>query len=108
MRQYVLFISLIFTLFLLAACSRETPAPQQDMGKLRQAVQQKTEQLYFIHLKLDSAAKSLAEAESRARQADCGDAEYHAADAYDYLVKADEDLIALGQELQALFNLDAE
>ena len=72
----------------------------------RQAMIRKTEQIYLIHLKLDSASKDITSAEVKARNADCSDAEYLAADAYRNLEKADQDLLELGRELQELFNLD--
>jgi phage shock protein A len=95
------------TFFLaLAACQPQAPDPQVDMAKLRQAVQKKTEQLYLIHLKLDSAASEITSAELKARNADCSDAEYFAAEAYRNLERADQDLLQIGKELQELFNLD--
>ena len=99
--------ALILGLVLLAAACRE-PAlePRADLDRLKQAVQEQTEQLYRIHLKLDSAASDITAAELKARSGDCGDAEYHAADAYRNLEEADQELLELGRELQALFNLD--
>ena len=57
---------------------------------------------------LDSAAADITAAERKARSEDCSDAEYLAADAYRNLEKADQDLLQLGRDLQALFNLDVE
>jgi len=78
------------------------------MAELRQAVLKKTQDLYLIHLKLDTAAADITEAELKAGNADCSDAEYLAAEAYRNLEKADQDLLQLGRDLQALFNLDIE
>ena len=89
-----------------AACREPVPESRVDLDKLRQAVQEQTEQLYRIHLKLDSAAADITAAELKARSSDCSDAEYHAADAYRNLEKADQEVLELGRELQALFNLD--
>jgi hypothetical protein len=78
------------------------------MSSLRQAVLKKTEDLYRIHLLLDTAAADITEAELKAGNADCSDAEYLASDAYRNLEKADQALLQLGSELQLLFNLDVE
>jgi hypothetical protein len=78
------------------------------MTALRQAVLKKTEDLYWIHLRLDSAATDITQAELKARNADCSDAEFLAADAYRNLEKADQALLQLGKDLQVLFNLDVE
>ncbi len=55
-----------------------------------------TERLYWIHLKLDSASTAVTEAEMKARNDDCSDAEYMAAEAYRNLEQADEALLELG------------
>jgi len=69
-------------------------------------VLKKTQELYLIHLKLDTAAADITAAELKAGTGDCSDAEYLAADAYRNLEKADQELLQLGRDLQALFNLD--
>jgi hypothetical protein len=107
MKQIATILLLTAVIVALAACRQQAPQPQVDMVKLRQSVQEQTEKLYLIHLKLDSAMKEITEAEQRARGADCSSAEYVAAEAYRYLAQADDDLIQLGQDLQALFGLDA-
>lgn len=100
----------VFALALLTlpACRQPPPEPAVDMGALRQAVTRKTEELYLIHLKLDSAAAAITQAELKARGTECRDAEFLAADAYQYLERADQDLLQLGRDLQELFNLDVE
>lgn len=107
MRQIQFLVILLFSSLVLSACQGKAPEPRVDMAKLRQAVQKKTEELYLIHLKLDSAASDITEAELKARGDQCSDAGYLAAEAYRNLEKADQDLLQLGQELQELFNLDA-
>jgi hypothetical protein len=107
MKQIATILLLTAAIVALAACRQQAPQPKVDMVKLRQSVQEQTEKLYLIHLKLDSAMKEITEAEQRARGADCASAEYVAAEAYRYLAQADDDLIQLGQDLQALFGLDA-
>jgi len=102
----------LFTLFLglitLSACQERAAQPEVDMQALRQAVLKKTEQIYWIHLRLDSASTDITRAESKARSGECPDAEYLASDAYRNLEKADEALLELGRDLQELFDLDIE
>lgn len=101
-------VAILVSLAVLPACQEKTPEPGVDMTALRQAVQKKTEQIYLIHLKLDSASADITAAEQRARNSECSDAEYLAADAYRNLEKADQDLLQLGRELQELFDLDVK
>lgn len=106
-RVQLLFVPLAL-LLALASCQQQAPEPQVDMTALRQEVLKKTQELYRIHLRLDSAASDITAAEQKARNADCSDAEYLAADAYRNLEDADQAILQLGRDLQALFNLDAE
>jgi hypothetical protein len=97
---------LLMSVALISGCQKPAPEPEVDMVALRQAVLKKTQEIYLIHLKLDTAAADITEAELKANSGDCSDAEYLAADAYRSLQKADEDLLQLGRDLQVLFNLD--
>lgn len=108
MRRTVILLTLCLGLVTLSACQEKTMQPEVDMQALRQAVIKKTEQIYWIHLKLDSASTDITKAELKARNADCSDAEYLAADAYRNLEQADEALLELGRDLQELFDLDIE
>jgi hypothetical protein len=108
MRRSLILPTLFLGLAILSACTERTTQPEVDMQALRQAVLKKTEQIYLIHLKLDSASTAVTEAELKARNADCPDAEYLAADAYRNLEQADEALLELGRDLQELFDLDIE
>jgi hypothetical protein len=108
MRQFFLPATLLLSLALLSGCQDKTPQPGVDMNALRLAVQKKTEQLYLIHLKLDTAAADITKAELKAQSGDCSDAEYLAAEAYRNIEKADQSVLELGRELQELFNLDIE
>lgn len=92
----------------LIGCQEKAKAPETDMLALRQAVMKKTEQIYYIHLKLDSASTEISKAEMKASGGDCSDTEYLTAEAYRNLEKADEALLELGRDLQELFNLDIE
>jgi hypothetical protein len=108
MRRILLLLILIVSILGLHGCREQEPEPGVDMTALRQAVLKKTEELYQIHLKLDSAAADITAAEVKARNADCSDAEYLAADAYRIVEQADQDLLQFGHELQVLFDLDTE
>ena len=108
MRRFKFLLVLIFSLAFSCGCQKQAPEPGVDMGKLRQDVLKKTEELYRIHLLLDTAAADITEAELKAGNEDCSDAAYMAADAYRNLEKADQALLQLGNDLQVLFNLDVE
>jgi hypothetical protein len=108
MRRFRFMLILFATLAIPCGCQKQAPEPGVDMTELRQAILKKTEDLYWIHLRLDSAAADITAAELKARNADCSDAEFLAADAYRNLEKADQALLQLGKDLQVLFNLDVE
>jgi hypothetical protein len=108
MRRAQLLLFLLTSILALTSCQKHEPEPGVDMTQLRQAVLKKTEDLYRIHLKLDSAAADITQAELKAGNSDCSDAEYFAAEAYRNLQQADQDLLQLGHDLQVLFNLDVE
>ena len=108
MRRTRLLLILVISILGLYGCQEQAPESGVDMTALRQAVLKKTEEIYQIHLKLDTAAADITAAEVKARNADCSDAEYFAADAYRVLEQADQDLLQLGRDLQVLFNLDVE
>jgi hypothetical protein len=100
------------TLFLgwvvVSACQQKASQPEVDMQVLRQAIMKKTEQIYWIHLKLDSASTAVSEAELKMSNSECSNAGYLVADAYRNLQQADEALLELGRDLQELLNLDIE
>jgi hypothetical protein len=106
MRRPLLLPILLLGWVFISACQQKAPQPAVDMQALRLAVSKQTEQIYWIHLKLDSASTAITEAELKARNDDCRDAEYIAAEAYRNLEQADEALLELGRDLQELFNLD--
>jgi len=106
MSRLVVLSVLVLCLVSLTACQQKVPEPEIDMQALRQAVLKKTEQIYLIHLKLDTAITEITSAETKARGSDCTGSEYHAAEAYRNVQQADEALLQLGRELQEMFNLD--
>jgi len=94
-------------LIFLGACQPSAPPPGPDLARLRAEMQEHTETLLLIHFKLDNALKEIEAAETRAEEDGCATAGYHAADAYRELQAADDQLLDLGRDLQALLNLDA-
>lgn len=89
-----------------AACEAPEPAAGPDPAALKRQVQQHTEELLRIHLRLDSAASEISLAESAARDGNTSAAEFHAQEAYRNLETADEALLDLGRRLQEMVNLD--
>ena len=101
------FHALLFASLLLGGCQPGAGTPGTDFERLQAAVLQKQELLLQIHLDLDSAASDISDAERMAQEGNCSGAEYHSAEAYRALRKADEAILDLGRDLQALFNLDS-
>ena len=95
-------------LLLLTACQRGPSPDVIDMAGLQQQILEKQDLLLQIHLDLDAAASEISDAELSARDGNCSGAGYHAAEAYRKLEKADEAILDLGRDLQAMFNLDRE
>jgi len=89
----------------LAACGPE-PEPREDLAALKRDIQQATERMYWIHLRLDTAANEISDAEVAARQGNTSAAGFHAAEAYRSLEQADDALLELGQRMQAMAGLD--
>jgi len=90
----------------LSACQQEAAGPDIDMAALRQDVQKKTERMYWIHLRLDTASTEISNAEAAAREGNTSAAEFHAAEAYRSIEQADQALLELGQQMQEMVNLD--
>ena len=99
-----LLAALLLTLAV-AGCERE-PEPQVDLSALQRDIQQATERMYWIHLRLDTASNEISDAEIAARQGNTSAAEFHAAEAYRSIEQADEALLELGQRMQAMAGLD--
>lgn len=91
---------------LLSACQQPAAEPAVDMTKLRQDIQQKTERMYWIHLRLDTAATEIANAEAAAREGNTSAAEFHATEAYRSIEQADQALLELGTRMQEMVGLD--
>lgn len=90
----------------LGACKPAPAGPELDMAALRQDIQKKTERMYWIHLRLDTASSEISNAETAAREGNASAAEFHASEAYRSLEQADEALLELGQQMQEMVNLD--
>lgn len=89
-----------------AACQPQQPSTAPDPAELKRQVQQKTERLLWIHLRLDTAANEIVQAEAAAREGNSSAAQFHAQEAYRSLEAADEAVLELGQQLQQMVNLD--
>ena len=98
----------ISVLLLLTACQRGPSPEVTDMAALQRQILEKQDLLLQIHLDLDTAASEISDAEISAGEGNCSAAEFHAAEAYRKLEKADEAILDLGRDLQAMFNLDRE
>lgn len=90
----------------LAACTPSAQEPEVDLTRLKQEIQQHTERLYWIHLRLDTASTEIADAQAAAREGNDSAATYHAGEAYRAVTRADEALLELGEQLQKMVNLD--
>lgn len=100
-------VILVLSFALLAACS-PPPEPRVDTAALQRDIQQKTERMYWIHLRLDTASTEIANAEAAAREGNLSAAEFHAAEAYRSIEQADEALLELGTQMQEMAGLDQQ
>lgn len=78
------------------------------MAELQREMQERTEDVLLIHLKLDTAASEISKAQAAAREGNFSAAEFHAQEAYRTLEQADESLLDLGRDLQEMVDLDIE
>ena len=99
--------TLLLAALLLVACQPKAGTGAADFGQLQAAVLQKQELLLQIHLDLDAAATEISDAERLAQDGNCSGAEFHSAEAYRKLRKADAAILDLGRDLKAVFNLDS-
>lgn len=104
------FLIPLFTAAVLAVtgCGDKPAQATTDMAQLRQAIQQKTEALYWIHLRLDTAVTEISNAQLAMQEGNCSGSEFMPATAYRELNKANEAVLDLGRELQELVNSDVE
>jgi len=106
MSKSTFIFTLVLLIALLTACKPAPAEPEFDITALRQDIQKKTERMYWIHLRLDTASTEILNAEEAAREGNASAAEFHAAEAYRSLEQADEALLELGQKLQEMAGLD--
>jgi len=106
MRKIRLLLAISILIPVLCSCQQQAPEPEINVAELRRDMQKKTEELFRIHLKLDTAINEISEAETAARDQNHSAAEFDAAEAYRSLVQADEALLDLGRNLQASVGLD--
>jgi hypothetical protein len=95
----------VLSLFV-SACGEQASEQPRDTAALQQKVQEKTRELYRIHLKLDTAAAELEKAEAAIASGNVSAAGYHVTEAHRAVVNADNELLDLGQGLQQAVNLD--
>lgn len=102
-------ISLAVTMIMLLAACGQAPEPTgPDMGALQREMQERTEDLLLIHLKLDTALTEIGKAEAAASEGNASAASFHASEAYRKLETADSDLLDLGRALQEMVHLDID
>ena len=93
---------------LLTACGQNTDPTGPDMAALQREMQEKTEDILLIHLKLDTALTEISKAEAAAQEGNSSAASFHASEAYRSLETADSDLLDLGRKLQEMVHLDID
>jgi hypothetical protein len=98
-------LAILLVMTLLTACSKPAE-PEIDMVALRADIQEKTERMYWIHLRLDTASTEISNAEQAARDGNASAAEFHAAEAYRSIEQADQALLELGTQMQEMAGLD--
>ena len=96
------------TAILMTACGQNTAPAGPDMASLQRDMQEKTEDILLIHLKLDTALTEIAKAEAAAQEGNSSAASFHASEAYRSLATADSDLLDLGRRLQEMVHLDID
>jgi hypothetical protein len=92
--------------FMLTACGQQTSDSGPDPASLKRQVQEMTETLYWVHLRLDTVMEELEQAEASLDAGDPATAGYHVAEANRAVLKADEKVLELGGELQQMAGLD--
>ena len=93
---------------MLLSCSPAEQEPRIDQAQLREAIQEKTERLYWIHLRLDTASTEISNAQTAAQEGNLSAVGFHAAEAYRALERADQAVLELGEQLQKIANLDQQ
>lgn len=107
MNKAVQFLAVLACGLMLAACQPASDSAGPDLAALQQDMQKRTEELLWVHLRLDTAATEISKAEMAAREGNASGAEFHAAEAYRALKQADEKVLDLGRSLQQMVNLDS-
>lgn len=92
----------------LPACTQEATGTAADRTALQNEIQKLTQDLYRIHLKLDTAAGELSKAEAALADNNTSAADFHTSEAYREVRNADDALLDLGRNLQQAVNLDTK
>lgn len=90
------------------ACKPEAAENTADRTRLQNEIQALTQDLYRIHLKLDTAASELSKAEAALSNGNTSAADFHTSEAYREVRNADDALLDLGRDLQQAVNLDTK
>ena len=89
-----------------SACGQQASEQPRDTAAMQQKIQDKTQDLYRIHLRLDTAAAELEKAEAAIESGNVSAVGFHVTEAHRAVVNADNELLDLGQGLQQAVNLD--
>lgn len=108
MSSLIRWMTLALAAILLTGCGQNDVPAGPDMAALQRDMQEKTETVLLIHLKLDTALSEIAQAEAAAREGNSSAAGFHASEAYRSLEAADSDLLDLGRGLQEMVHLDID
>lgn len=90
----------------LSACQQQSTAPALDEAAVRQDIQKLTEDLYWIHLRLDTAQSALDQAELSMEGGELSAVAFQLDEARRAMQKADDRVLEIGQDLQQTFGLD--
>ena len=100
--------TLVMVLVLVTACGQQTDGGGPDVARMQYAVQERTRDLYRIHLKLDTAATEIEKSEAAIEAGNASAATFHATEALRAIRDADDAVLDLGRDLQQAVNLDME
>jgi hypothetical protein len=89
-------------------CADSASTSGTSSAASRAEIQEVTEDLYWIHLRLDTARSALDEADLALSGGDEATASFHVAEAQRALQRADDKVLELGQEVQKAFDLDRD
>ena len=108
-KKHIALTAAVLALIALTTGCQETPsAASNDTAELRAQIQELTEDLYWIHLRLDTARSSLEEADTALDSGNASAAAYQISEAHRVVKMADDKVLDMGQQLQTSFGLDKQ